>query len=863
MTTSSPTSLCAGKPLKYTCSEPRPHGVLPGGKSIIVPIQSRSDAKRPLNSVQIDLPGSLDGARELLRLEWRDNFSGQYARRAIRAVKHAQTLASGVELALALARIEARLDAYLALPEMSRIDALKEIGTSVNDLRASHLLTRELEQQRENVAGAGTNRPPAPPVGQKLVARQLPMNAGVSGLPRVGPAVAKKLEKLGIATVGDLLRATPRRHIDYSKTLSIRDASGFNQRGDVTIRGTVRDVSPFTGPPPRVTVRLADSTGILRVTWFNPYIAKQVHAGEEIAVSGVLDFGYGTPSMTSPEWELIGPTTLSTGRLTPVYNLTQGVAQKTLRSLTRAALDATKTTVVDPVPDWIRQDNGLMPLAAAFEEVHYPRSEPNLAQAMKRLAFDDLLLLQLGMVRVKQKRQSARGIPMAIDRGLLTRFFDSLPFELTGGQQQALGEVISDLELDKPMVRLLQGDVGSGKTVVAAAAALCSMATQHQVAILAPTEILAEQHFESFQSLFSAFDAGERPSIALLTGSSGKRVRNEVLTGLETGEIDVLIGTHALIQKGVEFRNLGLLVVDEQHRFGVRQRSHLPSTVNGPQPHVLSMTATPIPRTLNMVLNGDTDVSVIDELPKGRIPIETRRYMPAGRAAAYDLVRSEISVGRQAFVICPLVDESESTDAKAATTEAERLQTFVFPELRVQVLHGRMAGKEKDRIMTAFREGEYDILVSTSVIEVGIDVPNATIMMIEGANRFGLAQLHQFRGRVGRSEFRSYCLLIADDSSPDAEQRLAMMVASNDGFALAEKDLELRGPGDFIGTRQSGLPDMPALVGAFDTRILDAARRSAETLLSQDPELESDEHQTLRARLQEFWLTAAPDVPIR
>jgi ATP-dependent DNA helicase RecG len=814
----------------------------------------------PSSTATIDLPGSLEMAIELLRLEWRNQFSGRHAKRAERAIRHAQTQTSGGELAIALARIEARLDVYSTLEADARPAALKEIGTSLNQLRESPLMRQEASDPVISPipAQADPNRARA-----DISAKQLPLNAPVTSLPRVGPAVAKKLEKLAISTVGDLLRSTPRRHIDYSKTLSIRDAAGFNQRGEVTIRGIVREVSPFSGPPARVTVRLADSTGVLRITWFNPYIGKQMRPGDEIAVSGVLEYGYGTPSMTSPEWERIGPTTLSTGRLTPVYSLTQGVAQKTLRSLTRAALDATRTTIVDHLPETIRLDNGLMPLGAAFEEVHYPQSEQNLRQAMKRLAFDDLLLLQLGMVRVKQKRESAEGIPFSIDRQQLASFVDSLPFQLTQGQQRALDEVTSDLARDKPMVRLLQGDVGSGKTVVAAAAALCATGNGCQVAVMAPTEILAEQHFESFQKLFSSLEESAKPAIALLTGSTGKRVRTEVLGGLETGEIDVLIGTHALIQKGVDFQRLGLVVVDEQHRFGVRQRSHLPSAVDGPQPHVLSMTATPIPRTLNMVLNGDTDVSVIDEMPKGRVPIETRRYTPDERATAYDLVRTEIAAGRQAFVICPLVDESETTDAKAATTEAQRLQTFVFPELRVQVLHGRMSGKEKDRIMTAFRELEYDILVSTSVIEVGIDIPNATIMMIEGANRFGLAQLHQFRGRVGRSRHRSYCLLIADESSPDAEQRLAMMVESNDGFALAEKDLELRGPGDFIGTRQSGLPDMPALVGAFDTRILDAARRSAEVLLKDDPELGSDEHRLLRSRLQEFWLAAAPDLPLR
>jgi ATP-dependent DNA helicase RecG len=422
-----------------------------------------------------------------------------------------------------------------------------------------------------------------------------------------------------------------------------------------------------------------------------------------------------------------------------------------------------------------------------------------------------------------------------------------------------LWEVLADISRSKPMARLLQGDVGSGKTAVAAGAMLAVTASGHQAAIMAPTEILAEQHLHGLGTLYAGLPPDRRPAIRLLTGATRASERRQIREGLERGEIDILIGTHALNQDGDEIPELAFAVVDEQHRFGVRQRAALPGKVVGILPHQLAMTATPIPRTLNLVLHGDLDVSVLAERPPGRIPIETRRYIGAERAAAYDLVRSEVSAGHQVFVICPLVEASEAVEAKAAVDEAERLRTEVFPDLRIATLHGRMKSREKDAVMTAFRDREHDLLVSTSVIEVGIDVPNATVMLIEGADRFGLAQLHQFRGRVGRGGDRSYCLLLAEEGSPDGEERLQAMVASDDGFLLAEKDLALRGPGDFIGTRQSGLPEMTWLKGMFDTRLLDRARRAAETVLASDRELSRPEHRRLRERLTAFWERAAPE----
>ncbi|MGD9710587.1 MAG: DEAD/DEAH box helicase, partial [Thermomicrobiales bacterium] len=435
---------------------------------------------------------SVDAALELLRMEWRDHYTGSQATRAVRALQHAQRLSTERDQSLALSRIEAALDTYLATPIEERRAKLEAIGKQLRAIREQPPGSREVPSQPAS----------SPVVRRAYAVPQLDVDAPVGMLPRVGPAVAKKLVRLGIETVGDVLRNMPRRHIDYSRMSTIRDAAGFGQRGDVTIRGRVEEVSPFTGPPPRVTIRLSDHTGAMRITWFNRYIANQLRVGDEIAVSGVLETGFSVPSMTGPEWERFGPNLLSTGRMTPVYQLTQGVAQKTMRALSRAALDATKSTVADPLPQSIREMFGLMPLNAAFEEAHYPGSEANRIQALKRLSFDELFLLQLGMVRVKQQRQTRTGRPFAVDSDLIERFRRSLPFAFTDAQDRVFQEVCADLQSGKPMMRLLQGDVGSGKTVVAAAASLIAVANGTQIALMSPTEILAEQHYATFSRIF-------------------------------------------------------------------------------------------------------------------------------------------------------------------------------------------------------------------------------------------------------------------------------------------------------------------------------------------------------------------------
>jgi len=835
----------------------------------------------------------IETAVELLRREWRDGCNArttyQVALQSVRRLGGALPPAEAAELHA----IVMDLEQYGGLTVEQRRATLAGIADRLK--RLAPRLPRAVPVAR----AAAPARPAAPapvsreaarardatrrslpldrddaPVSRpiRVTARVAPLapDAPVTALRGAGGATSKKLAKLGVETVGDLLLLAPRRYIDYSRTIQIGKALGLRPGEDVTVRGRITDLQVHRGPgAPRVVIKLADQTGWMRVTWFNQYLANAMHVGEEIIVSGTLEQGPGPLSFTGPEWERAdaGGDNVSTGRIVPVYPLTAGLAQKSMRNFTRQALESALGAVEDYLPPAILAPvegvgdiaGPLPPLSDAIAQVHYPESDAQLRRARLRLAFDDLLLLQLGLVRRKLERQAFTGTPIAVDLDLIRRWQATLPFTLTRAQETALGEIINDLGRDIPMARLLQGDVGSGKTAVAAGAMLSVVGQGYQAALMAPTELLAEQHLAGLTRLYEGLPEFERPTVALLTGATKGRERKALLAQAAGGEIDVLVGTHALIQDGVVLPKQVLSIVDEQHRFGVRQRASLSGGVDGMLPHQLGMTATPIPRTLNMVLHGDLDVSVLAERPPGRTPIITERYLGVERSIAYDLVREQVGEGRQVFVICPLVEASDVIEAKAAVEEADRLQSEVFPELRVAVLHGRMKAREKDAIMAGFRNREADLLVSTSVIEVGIDVPNATVMIIEGADRFGLAQLHQFRGRVGRGSAQSYCLLLAENASADGEARLETMVESDDGFQLAERDLELRGPGDFIGTRQSGLPELTWLEGGFDTRLLERARRAAEGILAQDPELAAPHHAGLRARLTTFWERAAPE----
>jgi len=561
-------------------------------------------------------------------------------------------------------------------------------------------------------------------------------------------------------------------------------------------------------------------------------------------------------------WEPLDKEMIHTGRIVPVYPLTEGVGARWLRKLIKATLEYWVPRVVDPFPASLRQKANLLNLPTALSQIHFPDSHELLEKARRRLCFEEFFLIQLGVLRQRQNWRSQKGYALSTDEVLLQGLLDALPFELTSAQMRAIREIHGDMSSSRPMSRLLQGDVGSGKTVVALAAILTTITNGLQAAIMAPTEILAEQHYKNFASILkmvtehSESDLGadlSRIRMELLTGSATSGEKERIHNALAEGDVNIAVGTHALIQGSVRFKDLGLAIIDEQHRFGVLQRAALRGKEGDIHAaHVLVMSATPIPRTLSLTLYGDLDITVIDEMPPHRKPVKTHWIPPLERERAYEFVRSQIEAGRQAFIICPLVEESDKIEARAAVEEHQRLQEVVFPNLHLGLLHGRMKSAEKRAVMDAFHRGEYDILVSTAVVEVGIDVQNATVMLVEGANRFGLAQLHQFRGRVGRGEDQAYCLLLADSPTPEGEQRLRLMEEIQDGFRLAEEDLKMRGPGEFFGTRQSGLPSLK-VARLSDVRILEDARVHALELFERDPNLERTEHRLLAKKVAAFW----------
>jgi ATP-dependent DNA helicase RecG len=604
-----------------------------------------------------------------------------------------------------------------------------------------------------------------------------------------------------------------------------------------------------------VTALVGDGTGEIEMTWFNPYIERRLHLGHAFTFSGKIDSYRGHFLMRNPEFEPLDRQQIHTGRLVPTYPLTEGITVHWLRETMRKAVEAWAADVPDFLPDAVRQRADLMSLADALAQIHFPDNPELLRAAHRRLSFDELFLLQLGVLAARHSFRDQPGRSLRADEQVLEPFVGRLPFAMTGAQRRVLGDIAADLAAAKPMSRLLQGDVGSGKTAVAAAALWVAVANGAQGAILAPTEILAEQHARSFGRMFAdlTHPTLDRPvRVALFTGQAprGRAEREAMLADLAEGHIDIAVGTHALIQGNIAFHDLGVAVVDEQHRFGVEQRASLRG--KGAQPHMLVMSATPIPRTLALTLYGDLDVSVIDEMPAGRTPIKTKWLASNQRERAYAFIRRQVAEGRQAFIVYPLVEESERTDAKAAVAEHGRLQDTIFPDLRVGLLHGRLRSDEKDAVMRAFGDGELHVLVATSVVEVGIDVPNASVILIEGAERFGLAQLHQFRGRVGRGEHPSYCLLLSDAAEGEGVKRLEALETNTDGFALAQIDLELRGPGDFFGTRQSGLPPLRT-AQLTDLRTLETARTAAQQLFATDPYLSAPQHRALAAQVAAFW----------
>jgi ATP-dependent DNA helicase RecG len=691
-----------------------------------------------------------------------------------------------------------------------------------------------------------------------------------AALPGVGKAGAARLEKLGVFTAGDAAWLFPRRFNDFTdlRTISeLRPAS--NQQTVVATVFSVREMR-YGRRVKGAEALLQDPSGSLRVVWFNmPYVARQLEAGQQIVASGKVRAYRGRLQMENPEVEPFDAELSSAGRFVPVYPATQGLSQRTLRRAVGAAVDAVAGLVPDPVPDWLRARERLSPIAESVRALHRPGSLEEAEEARRRLALGEFLAIQVAVLMRRAEWQQGAPSPVLDLGAARTGFEGSLPFPLTRAQQRAMDEILRDLRVPRPMLRLLQGDVGSGKTVVAFAATMAAVNAGLQAALMAPTEILAEQHYRSFARLLgggdlSALDGmfvppwlGRPVRVLLVTGSLTPAQKQQVRQDAAHGGADILIGTHALLEDDVQLPRLGLAVVDEQHRFGVAQRAKLRQ--KGLNPHLLVMTATPIPRTLALTVYGDLEVSTIDEMPAGRKPVRTVWVAPHERDDAYQFIREHLDAGEQAFVVCPLVEDSDALDVRSAEEELERLRRGPLSRYRLDVLHGRMPGRQKDEIMERFSRREFDVLVSTSVIEVGIDIANATVIVIEGAERFGLSQLHQFRGRVGRSATQSFCMLFSteDEPGPDARGRLEAMVETTDGFKLAEVDLEMRGEGEAWGRVQSGVNTMLRVAKLTDRDLLARARALAEELLARDPHLQLAPQRALAASVRPFLEKAA------
>jgi ATP-dependent DNA helicase RecG len=708
---------------------------------------------------------------------------------------------------------------------------------------------------------------PSPAAGEPAA-----LEAPVTVLSGIGERNAHTLGRLELHTLRDMLYHFPRRYDDYTK---LKPINRLEYGETVTIIGTIESVrTQQLGGKRRNMVEavVSDGSGSLRITWFNQaWRAKNLRSGTQVVLSGKVDQYLGRLVMNHPEMELLDRKQLHTNRIVPVYPLTANVKQRWLRRQINQVVTYWAPRVQDPLPDDLRRSADLLDLPTALLQMHAPDSWDDLRAARERLAFDEIFLLQLGLLRQKAawQERSARSFPA--DEAWLEVHTQRLPFELTSAQARVLEDIKKDLASGRPMNRLIQGDVGSGKTIVATLATAIITRPGSQAAWMAPTSILAEQHYQSMLGLLAgdtnapethSTPTGSAPplradQIHLMVGATPEAEKSEIRAGLQEGRIKLVIGTHALIEDPVVFADLQLVVIDEQHRFGVNQRALLRQ--KGENPHLIVMTATPIPRSLALTIYGDLDLSVIDELPPGRKPVSTHVLMPMGHERAYSLIRSQVEHGHQAFVIYPLVEESESSESKAAVEEHNRLQTNVFPDLNLGLLHGRLRPAEKEAVMSAFRDREYHILVSTSVVEVGVDIPNATVMVIEGANRFGLAQLHQFRGRVGRGDDKAFCLLIPDSSDEVENERLQAMVETNDGFVLAERDLEQRGPGQFLGSRQSGYTEFQ-VANLANIRLIEKARSQAQALFQKNPDLRGEEYQLLADFLQRSWKDGQGDI---
>lgn len=660
----------------------------------------------------------------------------------------------------------------------------------------------------------------------------------------IGEARAALFQRLELFTVGDVLTHFPRDYEDrsrFKKIVEFQDGESYSFEGMIVSK--VLETRPRKGLTiSKVSIR--DETGLINAVWFNQsYMKNTFRIGERYVFFGRVTRRR-TFEVMNPVYEKIddrGPR--NTCRIVPVYPSTGKLTQNVLRSVIRSALELVDGGLPDILPSWIRDQYQLHEINDSVSNIHFPGSDEDFQSARNRLVFEELLLLQLVLFSIKNSlEQGAKGISFGA-AAEVQDFIKQLPFTLTGAQERVLKEIQSDMESPKVMNRLVQGDVGSGKTVVALLALYKAIRSGYQGALMVPTEILAEQHYCSITGILQ----GSGIKIAILTGSQSKKLKSELLEEIQSGGIDLVIGTHALLEENVVFKRLGLVVTDEQHRFGVRQRATL--SRKGDNPDILVMTATPIPRTLALILYGDLDISIIDELPPGRKKIETYAVDGSMRERINKFIRKKVAEGRQVYIVCPLVEESDTVEAKSASETAERIAQQDFKDLRVGLIHGKLKPKDKEVVMSAFVRGEIDIMVSTTVIEVGVNVPNATLMVVENAERFGLAQLHQLRGRVGRGEHQSYCILYNEGKNEVSGERMKVMEKTSDGFVISEKDLELRGPGEFFGTRQHGIPDLKIANLYKDMEVLEKAQEAAREILKQDRKLESETYALLRAEI--------------
>lgn len=669
------------------------------------------------------------------------------------------------------------------------------------------------------------------------------INTNLQYLKGVGPSRIEILNRLGLFTIKDIIEYFPRTYEDRGtckKIYELIDGETTTFKAIITSNITENRIRK------NMTIYktiVKDDTGTVILTWFNqPYIKKQLKVNEEYVFYGKIKNTLGRVEVQSPVFEEVDKCK-NIGRIIPIYPLTNGITQNIFRNIIENAMEASKDQYEEILPEWVREQNNLSTIDYAMKNIHFPEKLQDFEKARYRIAFEELLLMQLGLLRFKVKGQEdLAGISFDKDEKI-DELLNTLPYTLTNAQMRVWKEIDADMKSNKSMNRLVQGDVGSGKTVVATLAIYKAVKNGYQATLMAPTSILARQHYEGIEKMLSSFGI----IVALLTGDVTKKNKEIILEKLKNGEIDVLIGTHALLEDNVEFKDIGLVITDEQHRFGVKQRKILSS--KGQKIDTLVMTATPIPRTLAIILYGDLDISIIDELPPGRQKIDTyavRRNMEE-RVNAF--IKKEIASGRQAYIVCPLVEESEEMDGIKSVTEQLEYYSKIFDGYVVEMLHGKMKPKEKDEIMLKFKKGEINILISTTVIEVGVDVPNSTLMIIENAERFGLAQLHQLRGRVGRGKFKSYCILKYDSKSDMVQKRMDIMQKTNDGFVISEKDLELRGPGDFFGTKQHGLPEFKVANLFVDVPILKKAQSVANTIIEKDPELKESENIKLSEKI--------------